>query len=84
VSRQAQVTLTLDIEAELPERAPENVVRTVPENARTLKFKSAGLKRGEGPLSVGIRDLTRLAIPIYNLDYYNPDYNMRYTHVCGP
>jgi hypothetical protein len=44
VSLPAHVTVTLEIEAELPEGAPDNVVCTVSENARTLKFKSAGFK----------------------------------------
>jgi predicted AAA+ superfamily ATPase len=34
----AKVELTLEIQARLPEGAPDNVVRTVTENARTLKF----------------------------------------------
>jgi hypothetical protein len=34
----ATVTVTLDIDAEIPSGAPENVVRTVTENSRTLKF----------------------------------------------
>ncbi len=38
------MTLTLEIEAELPEGAPDNVVRTVTENARTLKFKTHGFE----------------------------------------
>lgn len=40
----ARVTLTLEIEADLPEGASEKVVRTVTENARTLKFKSQGFE----------------------------------------
>jgi hypothetical protein len=32
--------VTLEIEAEIPEGAPDNVVRTVTENSRTLKFES--------------------------------------------
>jgi hypothetical protein len=40
----AHVKVTLEIEAELPEGAPDNVVRTVSENARTIKFKSAGFE----------------------------------------
>jgi hypothetical protein len=40
----ARVKVTLEIEAELPEGAPDNVVRTVSENARTLKFKSSGFE----------------------------------------
>jgi predicted AAA+ superfamily ATPase len=34
----ASVRVTLEIEAEIPEGAPDNVVRTVTENGRTLKF----------------------------------------------
>ena len=40
----AKVSVTLEIEAEIPEGAPENVVRTVTENARTLKFSSHGFE----------------------------------------
>ena len=40
----AKVTVTLEIEAEIPGGAPENVVRTVTENARTLKFTSQGFE----------------------------------------
>jgi len=42
----AKVTITIDIQAELPDGAPDNVVRTVTENARTLKFKSSGFEEG--------------------------------------
>ena len=42
--RDARVTLTLEIEAELPDGAPDSVVRTVTENARTLKFKNQGFE----------------------------------------
>jgi uncharacterized membrane protein YgcG len=37
----ADVEVTLEIQARVPEGVPENVVRTVTENARTLKFTSA-------------------------------------------
>lgn len=40
----AQVTLTLEIEARLPDGAPDRVVRTVTENARTLKFSQFGFE----------------------------------------
>jgi hypothetical protein len=40
----ADVTVTLEIEARLPEGAPEQVVRTVTENSRTLKFTSQGFE----------------------------------------
>ena len=36
----AKVTVTLEVEAEIPSGAPEHVVRTVTENSRTLKFTS--------------------------------------------
>lgn len=35
----AQVTVTLEIQAEIPDGAPEDVVRTVTENAMTLRFE---------------------------------------------
>ncbi len=37
----ADVEVTLEIQARVPDGVPENVVRTVTENARTLKFTSA-------------------------------------------
>jgi hypothetical protein len=40
----ANVKVTIDIEAEIPDGAPDNVVRTVTENARTLKFTSQGFE----------------------------------------
>ena len=40
----AQVTVTLEITAHLPEGAPEPVVRTITENSRTLKFESFGFE----------------------------------------
>jgi hypothetical protein len=36
----AKVKVTLDIEAAMPEGAPDHVVRIVTENSRTLKFGS--------------------------------------------
>ena len=36
--------VTLEIEADIPDGAPENVVRNVNENSRTLKFTSAGFE----------------------------------------
>jgi len=41
----ANVKVTLEIEAEIPNGAPDNVVRTVTENARTLKFKNQGFEK---------------------------------------
>lgn len=40
----AAVRVTLEIHAEVPEGAPDHVVRTVTENARTLKFDQAGFE----------------------------------------
>jgi hypothetical protein len=40
----ARVTVTLEIEAEIPSGAPDHVVRTVTENSRTLKFTSQGFE----------------------------------------
>lgn len=36
----SSVRVTLEIEAQIPEGAPDNVVRTVTENSRTLRFTS--------------------------------------------
>ena len=41
----AKVTVTLEIEAEVPFGAPDHVVRTVTENSRTLKFTSRGFEK---------------------------------------
>ena len=41
----AKVTVTLEVEAEIPSGAPDNVVRTVTENSRTLKFTSQGFEK---------------------------------------
>jgi len=41
----AKVTVTLEIEAEVPSGAPDHVVRTVTENSRTLKFSSQGFEK---------------------------------------
>ncbi len=41
----SRVKVTLEIEAEIPNGAPDNVVRTVTENARTLKFTSQGFEK---------------------------------------
>ncbi len=40
----AEVTVTLEIEASIPNGATEQVVRTVTENSRTLKFESHGFE----------------------------------------
>jgi Protein of unknown function (DUF499) len=41
----AKVTVTLEVEAEIPSGAPAQVVRTVTENSRTLKFTSQGFEQ---------------------------------------
>ena len=41
----ARVTVTIEVEAEIPGGAPDKVVRTVTENARTLKFTSQGFEQ---------------------------------------
>jgi hypothetical protein len=40
----ATVTVTIEIEAKIPDGAPDNVVRTVTENSRTLKFTDHGFE----------------------------------------
>ena len=40
----ATVTVTLEIEADIPAGAPDQVVRVVTENGRTLKFTSQGFE----------------------------------------
>ena len=41
----AKVKVTLEIEATIPDGASEQVVRTVTENGRTLKFGSSGFEK---------------------------------------
>ena len=41
----AKVKVTLKIEAEVPSGAPDQVIRTVTENSRTLKFTSQGFEK---------------------------------------
>jgi len=41
----AKVTVTLEVEAEIPSGAPDHVVRTVTENSRTLKFTNQGFEK---------------------------------------
>ncbi|WP_428940959.1 Swt1 family HEPN domain-containing protein [Fontivita pretiosa] len=41
----ARVEVTLEIQAEVPDGVPEQIVRTVTENCRTLKFKSHGFEK---------------------------------------
>jgi len=40
-----KVKVTLEIEAEIPSGAPDNVVRTVTENSRMLKFSQQGFEK---------------------------------------
>ncbi|HQZ67576.1 MAG TPA: hypothetical protein PLY87_20945, partial [Planctomycetaceae bacterium] len=40
----AKAEVTLDIEVRIPEGVPDNVVRTVTENCRTLKFENQGFE----------------------------------------
>jgi hypothetical protein len=39
------VTVTIEIEAEIPSGTPDHVVRTVTENSRSLKFTSQGFEK---------------------------------------
>lgn len=39
------VKVTLEIEADVPGGVPDNVVRTVTENSRTLKFSNHGFEK---------------------------------------
>jgi hypothetical protein len=45
IQKNAQIKVTLEIEAELPHGADDSLVRTVMENSRTLRFKSQGFER---------------------------------------
>ena len=40
----ANVKVTLEVSAEIPEGVPDTVVRTVTENSRTLKFENHGFE----------------------------------------
>ena len=40
----AEVRLTLEIEADIPDGAPEQVVRVVTENSKSLKFDDTGFE----------------------------------------
>jgi hypothetical protein len=40
-------TVTIEIEASLPQAASDQLIRTVAENSRTLKFTSYGLRRNK-------------------------------------
>ena len=41
----ASVTVTLEIEAQIPSGASDHIVRTVTENCRTLKFTNQGFEK---------------------------------------
>ncbi|MSQ60241.1 MAG: hypothetical protein EXR36_11520 [Betaproteobacteria bacterium] len=41
----SKVRVTLEIEADIPGGVPDSVVRTVTENARTLKFSNQGFEK---------------------------------------
>ena len=41
----SEVTVTLEIHADIPSGTPDNVVRTVTENCRTLKFSDQGFEK---------------------------------------
>ena len=41
----ARVRVTLEVEADIPSGAPDNVVRTVTENGRTLRFTNLGFEK---------------------------------------
>ena len=41
----SSVKVTLEIEAQIPGGTPDNVVRTVTENSRALKFSSTGFEK---------------------------------------
>jgi hypothetical protein len=41
----AKVRVTLEVEAEIPSGASDQIVRTVTENSRTLKFTSQGFEK---------------------------------------
>jgi hypothetical protein len=40
----SDVKVTLEIQAHIPNGAPDNVVRTITENGRTLKFTAQGFE----------------------------------------
>ena len=51
----SSVKVTIEIEAEIAAGAPEQVVRTVTENSRTLKFTHPRVRAGVGKASVRAR-----------------------------
>ncbi len=44
IQKGARLKLTLEVEADLPHGAPDSLVRTVTENAKTLKFRTQGFE----------------------------------------
>ena len=46
IRRGANVRITLDVEADVPEGIPDDVQRVVTENCQTLRFTSHGFERG--------------------------------------
>ena len=50
----AKVKITLEIDADMPSGAPEDVVRTLTENCRTLKFDSQGFEDVYSPITAQI------------------------------
>ena len=45
----SEISVTVEIQTKIPGGVPDNVVRTVSENCRTLKFKSRVLSRNKSP-----------------------------------
>lgn len=41
----AEVEITLELQVTVPEGVPENVIRTVSENCRVLKFSNQGFEQ---------------------------------------
>ena len=52
----AKVTVTLEVEAQIPSGASDHVVRTVTENSRTLKFTSQGFEK-EWDIPSGVKQM---------------------------
>ena len=62
----AKVTITVEIEAEIPSGAPDNVVRTVTENCRTLKFENQDSRRAERLASMWRAPIDGILLTILN------------------
>jgi hypothetical protein len=52
----SKVTVTLEIEAQIPNGVPETTVRTVTENSRTLKFERTVLRKTKMLLAICLLD----------------------------